>query len=56
MNIRKIDIQRIVMSLRTMEKSLKEATICKEMIDEILRNTVQKDGKLNFMYEENNKG
>ena len=52
MNISKIDIQRIVLASRTMESALKEAKICKETIDNIIKNAVEKDGNLNYMYEE----
>ena len=52
MNISKIDIQRIVLASRTMESALKEAKICKETIDEIIKKVVEKDGTLTYMYEE----
>ena len=52
MNIGKMDVKKLVIASRTMDEAINRAIMYKEMIDEIIKKVVEKDGTLNYMYEE----
>lgn len=52
MNIRQMDIKRIVATSKRLKDALEQAEVCIETINEIIKANVEKDGKLNYLFEE----
>ena len=47
-----MDIKRIVAKSKRLKDALEQAEVCIETINEIIKANVEKDGKLNYLFEE----
>ena len=52
MNIRQMDVKRIVAASKRLKDALNQAEVCMETINDIIKANVEKDGKLNYLFEE----
>lgn len=52
MNIRQMDVKRIVAASKRLKDALDQAEVCMETINDIVKANVEKDGKLNYLFEE----